>query len=133
MPHSKLTPAHYAQALYEALQETDPKDHGLVVENFVAALRQRGDLAKWDEIEQSFREIELKEKGIHKADVTFAKEHPVGKELFDALNHIAGKKLEINTHTDDKIVGGVVMRVDDKLLNASVKDRLSQLEQDLEE
>jgi F0F1-type ATP synthase delta subunit len=49
----KFNSKQYAQALYEALQET--KDHDKVVDNFVKILAQNGDLSKHPEIERYYR------------------------------------------------------------------------------
>ena len=51
----KLTSAQYAQALYEAVHETNPKEHDLVMDRFVKILAQNGDLGKYDEIDAEFR------------------------------------------------------------------------------
>lgn len=127
----KLSPSEYAQAIYEALMETSPQDHGLVMDRFVSILKAHGELSQWDEIEKHLHDLEVKSKGMHRAEVTFAKEYQVDKALMDKLNQVAGQKLALRTKTDEDIVGGVVVQIDDKLLDGSVKEHLEQLKENL--
>ena len=123
----KLTSHQYAQALYEAVHET--KDHDVVLDNFVKVLAQNGDLGKHTEIEAEYHKLEMKEKGIKEVNVTFAQEH--NTKILDDLNKVVNGKAEFKTKVDDGIVGGVVVRVDDTLIDASVRMQLSNLNQQL--
>jgi F-type H+-transporting ATPase subunit delta len=119
----KLTPLQYAQALYEAVHDT--KDHDTVLDNFVKVLAQNGDLAKHPEIEKEYQALEMKEKGIKQVNVTFAQEH--NPKILDELNSVVAGKAEFKTKIDSGIVGGVVVRVEDTLIDASVKTQLDKL------
>ena len=136
----KLTPQQYAQALYDAVHETNPKDHDLVMDRFVQILAQNGDLNKHSEIEAEYTKIEHGAKGIKEAEVTVAREAELNKGLIDELNRIVNadvaaatgrQHLEIKKKIDANIVGGVIMRVDDTLLDASVKTQLNNLNREL--
>ena len=123
----KFSSKQYAQALYEALQAT--KDYDKVVDNFVKILAQNGDLSKHAEIEREFKLLEMKEKGIKEVDVTFAKEH--NPKILDQLNSVVGSKMEFKTKIDEGILGGVVIRVDDTLIDASLETQLKNLNSEL--
>jgi len=127
----KLTPKQYAQALYEAIHETNPKDYDLVMDRFVQVLPQNGDLNKHSEIEAEYKRLDLESKGVRQAEVTVAREAELNGQIMDHLNKIAGTKLEIKKKVDEGIVGGIIMRVDDTLLDASVKTQLNKLNQEL--
>ncbi len=127
----KLNPQQYAQALYEAVVETSPKDHDVVMDRFVQILAQNGDLNKHSEIEAEYRKLEHAAKGIKEAEVTVAHEAELNQKIIDELNKIAGSKLEIKQKVDEGIVGGIIMKVDDTLLDASVKTQLNKLNQEL--
>jgi F-type H+-transporting ATPase subunit delta len=124
---AKFTPTQYAQALYEAVQET--KDHEVVLDNFVKILSQNGDLGKRAEIEQEYQKLEMEAKGIKQVSVTFAQEH--NTKILDQLNSVVKGKAEFQTKIDQGIVGGVVVRVDDTLIDASVKSQLINLNREL--
>jgi F-type H+-transporting ATPase subunit delta len=125
----KLTSKQYAQALYEAVHET--KNHDTVLDNFVKILAQNGDLAKHEEIEAEYKKLEMLAKGITEAQVTFARDMEINSGLVDQLNEIIGNKVEVKKKVDENIIGGVVVRVDDTLIDASVKTQLENLNRDL--
>jgi F-type H+-transporting ATPase subunit delta len=127
----KLTSQQYAQALYDAVHETNPKDHDLVMDRFVKILAQNGDLNKHSEIETEYKKLEHQSHGIKEAEVTVAKEAELNKGIVDELNKIAGTKLDIKKKVDEGIVGGIIMKVDDTLLDASIKTQLDKLNQEL--
>ena len=129
----KLTSTQYAQALYDAVHETAPKDHDLVMDRFVKILAQNGDLNKHSEIESEYQKLEMAEKGIKQAEVTVAKEAELNHQLIDHLNKIAGTKLDIKKKVDEGIVGGIIMKVDDTLLDASIKTQLNNLNRELKD
>ncbi len=127
----KISPKQYAQALYDSMQQVSPKDHNLVLDKFVKILAQNGNLGKHAEIEKEYKIIELEEKGIRQAEVMLAREVEINSVLMDQLNKIVGKKMEMKKKIDKGIVGGVVVRVDDTLIDASVKGQLDKLNQNL--
>jgi len=125
----KFTSKQYAQALFDAVQETNPKDYDLVMDNFVKVLAQNGDLNKHTEIEDTYGRLDREAKGISEAEVTFAKEH--NEDMMKELNKVVQGKVEFKTKIDEGIIGGVVIRVDDTLLDASVQTQLKNLNQSL--
>ncbi len=127
----KLTSQQYAQALFEAISETAPHDHDKVLDNFVKVLAQNGDLGKYEEIDAEFRKLKLLSQGIKEAEVTIAKEVEMNTALIHSLNEIVGSKVEIKKRIDESIIGGVVIRVDDTLIDASVKNQLNNLNKSL--
>jgi F-type H+-transporting ATPase subunit delta len=129
----KFTSKQYAQALHDSLSETSPKDHDMVLDNFVKILAQNGDLGKYDEISSELKRFELEKKGIKEAEVTVAKEMEFNHQLVDELNKIAGNKIEITKKVDESLIGGVVVRIDDTLIDASIRTQLSNLNSQLKQ
>ena len=121
----KLTPKQYAGALFDAVSQTAAKDHDKVIDNFVKILAQNGDLGKYSDIEKEYHILELKAKNIKEVDVTFAQEH--GQQILEDLNKLVQGKAEFKKKIDSSIIGGVVVRVDDTLIDASVKTQLQNL------
>src|SRR3989344_8641719 len=122
----KFSTKQYAQALRDAISDTDPKDLGKVLENFVAVLAENNDIRKFDEIASEFHKLEVTDKGLKLAEVTSA--HQLSKqqehEIIEQLNTIVGSKVELKKQVDDRLIGGLVIRVDDSLIDASVKNSL---------
>lgn len=121
----------YARALFEALQDTKPADHDKIIDNFVAVLKQNGDLSAYAEIIEEFHTIELKSRGVKEVELVTATEKKVNKPILDTLNEIVGGKSEVTQKEDEDIIGGVVIRVDDTLIDGSLKSQLDDLESHL--
>lgn len=127
----KLTAAQYAQALFEALQQSSPKDQDLVLERFVKILAGNGDLGKYEQIENEYRRLDLQKQGIKEAEVTFARKMESNGKMLEELNRIVGNRLNLKSKTDPGIIGGVIVKVDDTLIDASVKSQINHLTQSL--
>lgn len=127
----KFSSSQYAEALFDSIQQTHAKDHDKVMDNFVKILAQSGDLSKYDEIAEAYKLLSMKAKGLSLAQVTVAKEMEINSGIVQQLNEIVGAKLEIKKKVDEGIVGGVIVRVDDTLIDASVKGQLRKLNKEL--
>ncbi len=126
----RFTKQQYAQALYEALSESSPKSHDQVIENFIQALKANGDLGSYEEIINHYEIYDKEQRGVTEVEVTVASP-TVNKNLINDLNKLVGKNTEITSKTDEKIIGGVVIRIDDTLIDGSVKNKLDNLESTL--
>ena len=126
-----LTIQQYAQALHLALQEVGPKDHTKVLDNFVSILQSSGDIRKYESIIAEYEKLDAEAKGIKHAEVTFARDLEVNRHIIEELNGIVGAKVAIEKKVDESIIGGVVVRVEDTLIDASVKGQLESLKDTL--
>ena len=129
----KYSSKQYAQALFEALQGSSPSDSEKVLDNFVKILAENNDIKLFERISEEFHQLDLAQKGIKLAQVTSAKPISSGneKEIVATLNTLLKSKVELKKSVDENLVGGVVIKVDDLLIDASVKNSLTQLKQDL--
>lgn len=129
----KFLPKQYAQALIDSLSETDPKDTDKVLDNFVKVLAENNELRQFDQIAQEFHKLELNKKGIKQVEVTSA--HPLSKEneqhILKELNKLVKNDLELVKKLDEKLIGGLVVRMDDQLIDTSVKSNLDKLKKEL--
>ncbi|MDB4940217.1 MAG: synthase delta subunit [Candidatus Doudnabacteria bacterium] len=116
----------YAQALYEAIHEVRPEDQDKVLDNMAKIMAQRGDLGMFDQVAEEYQKLDSKAHGIKEVEVTSA-HHLNTKELIKDLNKIVGDKTEVKEKIDQNIIGGVVVRVDDTLIDASVRNSLENL------
>lgn len=127
----KLT--HEAQE--EIVQRVVPKEvTNPLVRNFMLLLVKRQRLALLPRIVEVFQEMYNKERGIVVADVTTAVplDEAHQRRVAEQLSGITGgKTIELRLHTDPSILGGMVARIGDELLDASVATRLASLAQRL--
>lgn len=121
----------YAVALYESLHEVSHKDHDRVIANFIEILKSNGDLREYEKIIEMFEAHDREQKGIKQVELTTA--HPVeaSRTIIHELNQIVGKDIELKQKVDEKLIGGVVVKVDDTMIDGSVKGQLQRLRKDL--
>ncbi|HEX9504351.1 MAG TPA: ATP synthase F1 subunit delta [Patescibacteria group bacterium] len=129
----KYSAKQYAQALMESLESTTPKDQEQVLDNFIKVLAENNDVRLFDQIAEEFHKLELAKKGIKQAEIITA--HPTTREndqqIIHELNKLAKGNLELKKKIDERIIGGVIVRMEDQMLDASVKNSLEQLKKDL--
>ena len=126
-----ITLEQYAQALHDALSETDAKSHDAVINNFVSVLKSNNDLDKYEKIIDTFEVLSKADATKVHAEVTTATPMERNKEILETLNHLAGKEAHVTHKVDENIIGGVVIKVDDTLVDASIKGQLSKLKKAL--
>lgn len=129
----KFTSRQYASALHQAIFETRPPDQEKILDNFVRLLKEHGDLNKLDEIEKEFYSYDREARGIREANVTSAKPLSLTDEekLIKDLNAHVGGQVELKKNVDEGLVGGIVVRVGDELIDGSVKNSLEELRRKL--
>ncbi|MBI4050243.1 MAG: ATP synthase F1 subunit delta [Candidatus Doudnabacteria bacterium] len=129
----KFTTRQYAQALFSAISEVSTADHDKIINNFAAILQKNGDLGLVDRIEEEFRAIDRESKGIKLAEVTTA--HTLTEEeekrLVQKLNDYVKGEVEIKKRLDEGLIGGVMVKIGDELIDGSVKRQLQDLKDDL--
>ena len=129
----RYTHTQYAQALYESFQDTKPKDHDTIIENFVKVLQKNGDLSEYEKIIAVYEEYDRQQRGIKEVEVTTTGEVKLNKGILDELNVVVGKNTEIKHKVDNNLIGGVVIKVDDTLIDGSVRNHLNNLHDTLTE
>lgn len=127
----KVTAEEKMKVLSQRLGEVNP-----MVVKLVLMLAAKGRLALIDDIDgeyqaqvDSYRGVE----GTETAEVTTA--IPLDDEyqlkLAQRITEIIGKPVVLKPKVDPKIIGGVVIRVGDKLIDGSVRTKLAALRKDL--
>ncbi|MBI2355624.1 MAG: ATP synthase F1 subunit delta [Candidatus Doudnabacteria bacterium] len=131
----KFSARQYAAALHEVAINTSPKDLDKILDNFVRILSENNDLRMFGEIEAEFHKKELESKGIKQAEV--ASSHPLNsdneKQIVEVLNKYLKGKVELKKKIDENLIGGVVVAVDDLMIDASVKKSLAELKKNIQE
>jgi len=101
--------------------------------NLVRLLLRKGRFALAPQIAGHFRRLYDEYRGVAMADVTSAV--PLGSDLLDAvaqrLSAMVGRQVVVEAHVDPSILGGIVARIGDQLIDASVKGRLEALKRRL--
>lgn len=127
----RFTKVQYAKALQESLEGTASKDHDSIIERFVEILKKNNDLAGFEAIVEEYEKLAKSNQGITEAEVTVAQEMKLDTGLIDSLNKAVGEKVELKVKVDESIVGGIVVRAGDTLIDASVRKQLENLKDNL--
>jgi F-type H+-transporting ATPase subunit delta len=95
---------------------------------FLSILARKARLALLDQIHASFTRIVEDRGGIVRVRATFAicMEERLVSELEQALGEKLGKRIKLWVKTDPTILGGVVLRIGDRLVDMSLRRRLEQ-------
>jgi len=117
-----------AKLLSEQLGDINP-----LALNLVYLLITRGKLNMVGEIADEYQRLLDSYRGIEQAEVTTA--IPLDDEdkqrLAEYLGAAVGKKIVVKPEVDSKLIGGIVARVGDKLLDGSTRSKLAALREEL--
>jgi len=85
------------------------------------------------DISTSFTKVLEESKGIARADVrtSIALDAETEKKLRDALEGVTGKQILMEKHVDPSLIGGVLVRIGDQLLDSTVRTRLKEMKEKL--
>ena len=110
--------------LDSSLAESQPE-----VRNLARLLLQRGRLESVPDLFEQFQAMVLEAQGIAIADVTTAE--PLDEQgqaiVRERLSRLVGRDVQLRLKTDPAIIGGIVARIGDQLIDGSVVNQLRRL------
>jgi F-type H+-transporting ATPase subunit delta len=128
LQNSRVPPAEKAELVEKGLAGLDPS-----VVNLGRLLLRRGKTALGPQIREAFQELVDESRGISHATVTSAvplTDDDV-KAVTQKLTDITGGPVVVDTQVDESILGGLVVRIGDRLIDGSTRSRLTALKQQL--
>jgi F-type H+-transporting ATPase subunit delta len=101
--------------------------------NTLRLLADRRRIAELPAITRRLRELVDREQGLVHADVVSAARLSAGfyDRLKAELEKLTGKKIALRSSEDPSLIGGVVIRIGDTVIDGSLKSRLDSLKQSL--
>lgn len=125
---TRVPAADKLRLVEDALADADP-----LVLNLARLLLHRGRTALGPQIAEAFQETLDEAKGIAHAVVTSAV--PLSQEDLNAvvrkLSETTGKKVVVETQLDESILGGLVVRIGDRLIDGSTRTKLEALKRQM--
>jgi F-type H+-transporting ATPase subunit delta len=84
-------------------------------------------------VTREFEHLDRQARGIAEARVTTARpiEEAEREKIAERLGRLTGKIVDIHTAIDPSILGGFVVRIGDRLIDASIAGRLERLRQEM--
>lgn len=124
-----MLPKQYAKVLYELTEGKKGSDLEKAVGEFVKFLIEERALSKKEYLMKAFKEYAKLQQGIQKIVITSARE--LSDNMVKEITGLFGKKVEVETKIDKSLIGGVVVKSGDSIIDASVKSQLEQLQRQL--
>ena len=130
----KISTKKYATALYDCVKDKKKDEVRNIIKAFVRLLAEANAISQADKIINEFVSIWNKEQGIVEAEIISADK--LEKQTANMLNKYIGKLSGAKTvsikETEDKnLLGGVIIKYGDKVLDGSLKTRLSSLREEM--
>lgn len=131
----KVTVKQLALSLYESVEGKSSGQVKAVIARFIEVLAEKNQLAKAEKIISEFIKIWNLRHGIVEAKILSAKE--LDKETVKLLkNHIASlsgaEEIRLSQEVDKSLLGGVIIRYGDRVIDGSLKRNLQDLKSSLE-
>ena len=104
-----------------------------VIFNFLMLLVDKRRIGIFDAIEEEYRRLSNRARGIIIADVTTARgiSKQQQSQLQKKLASITNKKVQLRLHENKEIIGGVIVKIGDKRIDGSVAGKLESMRQQL--
>jgi F-type H+-transporting ATPase subunit delta len=130
MQEARISTADKMRLAERALEGVDP-----LVLNLARLLVHRSRTALAPQIAEALRELVDAERGIAHAVVTTAVPLSEGEAaaVAEKLSEISGRQVVIETQVDEGIIGGLVARIGDRLIDGSTRSQLLALKRRLAE
>ncbi len=130
MEDARIAMADKLRLTEGALESADP-----LVVNLARLLVHRGRTALASQMAEAFQELADEQQGIAHAAVTTAVplSEDEQKVVAEKLGEISGKQVVVETQVDERIIGGLVARIGDRLIDGSTKSKLLALRRQLRE
>jgi F-type H+-transporting ATPase subunit delta len=112
------------EALGRAVKEADPR-----FMNFLEALIERHRMPVLFRIRDQFEQLWEDERALLPVVLTSAVDldEQTVRDIGDQVGKQTGRTVELSSHVDPDILGGIVLRVGNFILDASIRNRLEQL------
>lgn len=123
----RLNTKDYARALYDATKDVHGKDLHQVIENFVQLLARKQLLKKSNRIIAEFVAYAKKQEGIQEIEITSARELP--EATLNKIKKAFAEKVESVEKVDENLIGGFVVRTEDRIFDGSLRTQLVRLKQ----
>jgi len=127
----KTTSTQYAKSLYEVTADKSHAEVDVLISNFVKVISKNGHLKMKKEILRKFEAVSNMKNGIVVAEVISREK--LNSELVDKLDSFIkakyqAKKVLIENRIDEKIQGGIIVKMGNEIFDASIAGQLKKMQ-----
>lgn len=115
----------YAKALYEVTSLTKASEQKKVIAAFASLLYQNNIVKRAPAIIAAFERYAQKQEGGITMNITTARK--IDKTTLDTIKKTFGAKVEATNDVDESLIGGLIVRTEDTIFDASLKTQLQAL------
>jgi F-type H+-transporting ATPase subunit delta len=130
----KISNKQFARALYESVKDKKKSEVKTILQNFVVLLHREGAMSRAEQIMKEFVGLFNKEEGIVSAQVKslnkLDKKSRTQVEKF-VQELTKSKTVELSEEEDKTVLGGLVIKYGDKILDGSLRTRVGRLRAEL--
>ena len=125
----KISNRQLARNLATALCEVKEKERSQVLKNFVEILYKMRKLSQADQIIEEYIAYEREQNGEVALEVTTV--NKLTAEMKKMLEKDFGKDIAVTEKLDESILGGIIIKTNNTIYDASIKAGIEQLKQTL--
>ena len=125
----QLIPQQYARILHGLTKDAKESELDDAVKTFLQFVKKNQATKKLPVIMKYFERIGREHEGEVALSVTSA--HPLSEDMMKKIKSAYGDQVTIEEHTDESLVGGVVIRKGNTIIDSSVRTQLEQLKQSM--
>lgn len=124
----KINAKQLARGLFAEIEARGASETDAVAEAFVAYLAERHELSRWREVVRALDVVWKDAFGVATVEIVSARD--LTKELGAALEKkFAGASVTLRV--DKEAIGGACVRIDDRIVDGTIRTRLASLKQAL--
>lgn len=117
-----------ARVLVDQIESAGDQEIPEIMKEFVGFLAQEKLLGEWREIETQIHQVWKEKYGASKITVVSA--HPLTEAADQEIEKLA-KGADIERRVDERLIGGSIIRIDDKRIDGSIAGALQKLKMTL--
>lgn len=129
----KITAKKYAISLYEVTENLKAKEVSRAIRNFINLLAKNNAISLGPKIIEEFEKYWWQQQGLAKVELTTARpltSHQE-KKIINQLQRQLKKKIIVDKTVDESLIGGLLIKFNDTLIDGSLRKQLLILKNNL--
>ena len=121
----KNTNKQLAAALHETTKDACGADLEKIIKNFVLLLCKERKIKQAGNIISEFLKYAKKQAGIAEVEIITTRE--MDDSIINKVQAVLGQKIEAIKKVDNRLLGGLIIKIEDTIFDASIKTQINRL------
>ena len=126
----KVTAKQYATTLYDLVEEKTEKQISDILVNFFSLLKRNNDVSKSDAVLTEFNNVWNEKNGVIEASITTSRklDSATRKSVIEYIKKASEvSEVILGENVDKDLLGGVIVKYGDKIVDSSLRGRVESL------